>query len=1098
MVFQTPTTGIKWSGSQNAVRLFGLCVLFYGLLPVCVAQQLMFEQLRITSSMRFNPIRAIVQDHDGLMWFGTSIDGLYRYDGQKFTSYRFQPDDSSSLTHNHVCDLLVDPLDSSIWVTHEERGVSRYERRRNRFVRYPFASAADDRVELTALARTANGRMWFGSPDREGLYTLLPDQKLHLLSWSRAAGKIYSMEACQDTLWAGGEGVLMVIHHNRIIDRYDLPAKDAASYPVHSFKRDPKGIWWVATGKGLFRLDPRTGAWTNYAHVTPNPICHDIFIDRQGHYWLSTESRVLMWSRDQQPEQGRILSHSEALRWSLSDDRCYKVFEDRTGTIWVGSYRGLNRYSPHQQKFACYYHHPQDPNSISGNYVVLLQKDQQQRLWIGTRREGIIDLMDPKGQIVKRIRLPTLSSSYDQVATAMYQLDADHYLIGTNKTLWQYHEPSDRFVEMPGIHQGRQKHASIRPMYLYRRQHLLIPSNYGLFVYDLQDKQLKRYILPVPAGESYTSGAAVIKSLYIADDSLIWIGTGERLALFDFDQKTFRYFSLRYEDRPDAPAEKLMVMAILKARQKLWLGTFKGGLLMLDLKKYSPADSIVYFKRFKQENGFPSNNVYSLLYDQTAYLWMGTNDGLVRMNPMSLVHKQYSVEDGLQDDEFNLSSAFRSADGEMFFGGINGFNRFFPANIRDNPARAEVLFTSLDILNQPDSSGLPSSQYLIGAAQTVLRHTQNFIRINFTVAEYTNPAKQQFAYRLVGYDRQWIQGGYTRAAIYTNLPYGKYEFLVKATNSDGIWNETPAVLWITIEAPFWKKWWFYALALLISTAFVYWRINARIESQQLQTRRLEAQVRERTDEIRHQKEIIEEQNLALHKSNQSKDLLFSVLSHDLKSPLHTLKGLLQIFPFLIDAGEKEELKEHSMRIAESVNASLDLLDNVLFWSRTQLDQLVAKPHVFALDELVERTIRLYQQTAVSKQILITKEGQAAAVYADSDMIFVIVRNLLTNALKFTPSGGSICIRTAIEGDFATVSVEDTGIGMSPEMIRRIFVQKESLTTYGTAREKGTGLGLQLCQTFASMNGGHIRVQSVQEKGSQFILHIPLADGMQPA
>jgi signal transduction histidine kinase len=358
------------------------------------------------------------------------------------------------------------------------------------------------------------------------------------------------------------------------------------------------------------------------------------------------------------------------------------------------------------------------------------------------------------------------------------------------------------------------------------------------------------------------------------------------------------------------------------------------------------------------------------------------------------------------------------------------------------------------------------------------------LNFHFFIPHYQQPRRYKTYYHLKNFEKGWNDASGMNMASYANLQPGDYSFYVKTVGIAG--QEYVAQINVVISPPYYKTWWFIGLSFLTVSFLVMTIIRSYISKAKYDRQRLEELLKIRTFEIERSKE-------ELHILNQKKDLIFSILSHDLRSPLTTLKGFLG---YLINHAHEmsiEELKKHAVNIKNSVTNSLDLIDNTLFWSLSQMGNIQYNPSNFSLQILLDKLKGLYQLTADKKKISlnITCEDELI-IFGDENMIYVTLRNLVSNALKFSEEGSPVTISCVRSNGHAEINVIDSGIGMSQEYLKKVLSMDQPLLKKGTSNEKGTGLGLLLCKKFIEMNKGEIRISSVEYKGTTFTVILPLS------
>jgi signal transduction histidine kinase len=491
--------------------------------------------------------------------------------------------------------------------------------------------------------------------------------------------------------------------------------------------------------------------------------------------------------------------------------------------------------------------------------------------------------------------------------------------------------------------------------------------------------------------------------------------------------------------------------------------------------------------------------------------------GISKFDPRTCKFRNFDVYDGLAANEFYMGACAKDGNGNLYFGSNNGVIYFSPDSIKDNPFIPPVYITGFKIFNKlvPDIL-----QQDISETKTItLNHKQSVISFDFVAINYIQPEKNQYAYMMEGFDKDWIYCGTKREVTYTNLDPGKYIFRVKASNNDGVWNNKGDYIKITIRPPWWGTKWFKISALLIFLLSLYVAYYLRIELFRTKEKELTILVRQRTVEISRANEIllerqtsieeyaenlkeanellINKQKLIENQSNQllvlnaTKDRFFSIIAHDLRNPFHVISGFAEI---LLNDNHKfpAEKKEKFLQMihTSSLNGS-NLLENLLQWSRAQTGRITYSPVTLSIVAIVEETITLLEADAERKNIVIkSRIDPTLTVSADENMLKTIFRNLISNAIKFTHNG-SIIIETQIKEKQLEVSITDTGIGIPKDTLDLLFRIDGKVSTKGTANETGTGLGLILCKEFIEKHGGKIWAESEVGTGSKFKFTIPL-------
>jgi len=792
-----------------------------------------FEQLSLEEGLSQTIVECIAQDQRGFMWFGTE-DGLNRYDGYTFTVLRHDPEDPNSLTYNHILSLYVDKA-GYIWVGTFDSGLDRFDPYTESFTHYRHdpgdpSSLSNDHV--ISILEDSFGDLWIGTMrglnrlDREtGEFTRYLNDPADTGSISHNTARVI-YEDRSGTLWIGTEGGGLdrfVREEDRFISYTNDPNNPTsiAHDQVRAIHEDRSGVLWIGTvGGGLCALDGDRETFTNYRHVPGDPtsIGHDqiyaIHEDRTGKLWIGTNGGGLAMF-DPKTRTFTSYTNDPSDPSSLSYDEIYDIFEDNSGVIWLGTYGGgVNKFDSKRKKFEVYRPRPGDPNSLSQSIVwTIYEEEETGVLWIGTHGGGLNrfdrnanrwthyrhDPDDPYSLTADIVRVVYLDSRGTfWVAThggGLCILDRD-----TGRFTSFRHDPDD-----PHSISSDQ----LRSIYEDRSGTLWFGTNGGgLNRFDRAHRTFTRYVNDPDDPQSLSND--YVRVMHEDGDGNFWIGTqGGGLELMDREAGLFSHFKNDPADSNSVSSD--YVFSILEDEAGiLWLGTWGGGLNRFDRRSRT-------FSHYTVEDGLASNSVYGGLMDGQGNIWISTNNGISRFTPRTETFKNYTVDDGLQGNEFNGNSFFKSESGEMFFGGTYGLTAFYPHEIKDNPFVPPIVITSFSKFNKEVKFDKPLSDI----RELVLSHKDYVFSFEFAALDYSAPSKNQYAYRMKGLDDDWIYtGSDKRFAYYTTLPSGRYEFMVKGSNNDGLWNEEGTSVKIRITPPFHQTWWFRAIVFLAAVFLV--------------------------------------------------------------------------------------------------------------------------------------------------------------------------------------------------------------------------------------------------------------------------------------
>ncbi|MGI4832067.1 MAG: ligand-binding sensor domain-containing protein [Janthinobacterium lividum] len=874
------------------------------------AQTYTFEHLSVDNGLSNNSVLSICQDSRGFMWFGT-YHGLNKYDGYRVTSYLSNPHDSLALSDNVVTCLLEDRR-HNLWVGTRLGGLNRYDRATDAFVHYTQESRrpyhlSSNKVEC--LLEDSQGNLWVGT-----------DYGLNLLD--RATGTFRAFYARPRDSTALNSNQVYAITEN---DRHEIlvltnvaglnhynprtqhftQLPNLAGLPTAAtggcLLQDQRQQYWLgASGLGLGRYG--LGPPRRYQHqpVQPRSLSSNqvraVLQTRQGALWVGTDGGGLN-RYNPATDDFTCLQPDEANPGSLSSNAVYSLYEDRAGTLWVGTFGGgVNFYSHYKAKFAQYTHLPHTANSLSNRSVLAMLQDTAGATWLGTDGGGL-DMLDARTHTFRHFRHNPAdpASLSSDVVKSLCEDSRGNLWVGTYLGgLDRYDRARNCFVHYRADSSRTTSLTSnsIWALYEDRHRQLWVSTlGGGLCCMALAHEGVFTQFHP-RAGPG-TLGDYNVVTLREDRAGNLWVGTEDHgLNLYQPRTGTFRYLQHDPNDANSLSSNRIQVI-FEDSHQRLWVGTADGGLNLLNQRKRT-------FQHFTTADGLPSNVINALVEDQAGNLWLSTNKGLARFDPARRTSKCYDREDGLQSNEFNINSALRARSGELYFGGVNGFNVFSPTVLLRNPNVVPVVLTDAQVFNtslRPGPPGSPLTEQISEASTLTLPYQAAAVTLQFAALNFIDPQKSQYAYQLVGFDEAWRFSGTRREATYTNLDPGRYLFQVKAANNDGVWGQHPTTLTLVITPPWWKTLWFRALATLLAlggaTGFYLLRTNAlrkQLRLEKLAELRLkEAELRE--ERLQHDRDL-----MALSKVQLEADVMHknSELATSVMNMVHQNETLLSI------------------------------------------------------------------------------------------------------------------------------------------------------------------------------------------------------------
>ena len=823
--------------------------------PVPYSQTIRFEHLGIAEGLSQSVVNAIIQDRTGFLWVGTE-DGLNRYDGFQMKVFRPEPENPRSLSDRWITSLAED-AQGFLWVGTRQGGLNRYDPETGTFTHFRHEAGVADSLSDDSIRAlyAADGDLWVATANGLDVLETASDIFLHFRAEPPNPQGLSSnsisaiLKDDRNHIWIGtlDAGVSIYDPVSRtftVLQNDPLNPASLSHNRVLSITDDMLGRVWVGAANGINLFSEAGGDFVRFQNDAGDPYSLAgsavlaIFSDRDGGLWVGTESGLDRLDF----ETGRFVHHQhhQAIPNSLSNDTVRAIYEDRGGILWVGTFAGLNKYNRQQDHFAYYQHHPDQPNSLGGNRVQAIHVAPDRAVWIGTNGNGL-DLFSPASQWFSHFRHdpsdPTTLGD-DEVWSVLTDQDGQVW-VGTTVGLDRY-DPSTGDFSHFVPEAGNTKGLAAAPVYSLlqgRDGTLWIGTARGLDQYDPATESFVHF-LPQEAVGAGAPGPQVTALLEDIGGAL-WIGTFDE-GLYRMDQQAPPRFT-KYTYSPGAPhslSNNTVLSLALDSSGTVWIGTGGGG-----LSRFSRSSNT--FTHFTEQDGLPNDVIYAILEDRQGGLWLSTNYGLSRLDADRRSFQNFTSSDGLQSNEFTQGAAARGAQGELYFGGTNGFNILRPESLAANPSVPPVVLTSLTQDGDPLQADIPAE----AVREITLRWPQNSFEFEMAALSFGEPAANQYAYKMEGYDEEWnyLQGG--RDGRYADLPGGEYVLLVKASNSDGIWNETPSRVRVSVTPPFWDTGWFRIVLGAGLFGLVLGSYRLRVRSIESRTRDLERVVRSRTSDL---------------------------------------------------------------------------------------------------------------------------------------------------------------------------------------------------------------------------------------------------------
>ena len=1079
-------------------KIFVLCFFASAFLSA-QNQNIKFEHITTDQGLSSNTVFCLLQDSRGFLWIGT-YDGLNKYDGYKFTVYKNQPGDPFSISNNMIGDLCEDKL-GNIWTGSTwGGGLNKFDYASEKFIRYlndPENSSGINSNLIRSVLADSSGNIWIGTEDAGLDYldvnTGIVKHYIHNENnpYSISSNMIYKVFLdSKNNLWIGtgdnGLNKYLKVRDQFISFKANGDEGSIGGNRIVSISEDPFGFLWIGTEDGgLNKFDPYTNKFEKFIRDPKNSNSlsdNRVYVvdnDSKNLIWIGTDYgglNLFDWSNKKFIHFQKKFGDPG----SISDDLVYSILEDRSGILWFGTWSGgINKYDREKEKFITYSYNPNSPFSLSSNGVFAIHKDKFGDVWVGTETGGLTRINEKKNEFTWYQHNPddpgTISS--DVIYSITEDKDGTLWIGTGNAGICSFDRQKNKFKRFAtnGEYQNSMRDNKIYKIFYDSYGELWIGFvGGGVDKFKPVEKKFIHYEND-PSDPGSVSSQLVY--IFFEDNSRnLWIGTlGDGLMLYNRKTDNFSY----YRNNPENAEKSLSnnaVASLCEDKGILWIGTNGGGLNRFDRSKN-------LFKTFTEKNGLANNVVNGILSDNKGNLWISTAKGISKFNIKSETFTNYFASDGLQGNDFNGGAYYKSQDGEIFFGGTNGLNKFHPEQIKENSFLPPIVITDFRILHKPVEVGYDSLRSRTILEKSIsemeiinLNHYDNILTFEIAALDFHSPEKNRYAYMLEGFDQHWIYtDAENRSITYTNLEPGEYTLRVKGSNNDGIWNQAGTSLKIIINPPWWSTWWSYIIyGILLSVAFT---ISTRIY---LNRQRLKTQLA-----------LEYEHSSKLEEIDKMKSTFYTNISHEFRTPLMLILGPADrlVTKLNDEDGQKQIglIKANAKRLLNLINQLLDL-------SRLEAGRLKLNAALGNISQFVKGLAMEFESIAerkdISLKIIIEKEDIEA--YFDKEKMEKIITNLLSNALKFTSAGGriTVMVKSTLLNQVEIV-VRDSGIGISKSEIPKIFDRFYQVDGTITREHEGTGIGLALTKELIELHKGNISVDSVEGQWTEVKISLPL-------
>ena len=1103
-------------------ELFIICGLF------AQKQQFYYEHYTTEDGLVYDEILYAHIDNDGFIWLATAA-GLQCIESYSFKEYYFDSNDSTSISDNFITSIFED-REGKLWIGTSRDGLNVHDKEYGNFFTYKYNSADSNSISSDVIPRASK----VITQDVDGYLWVNTDKSLNKINTSNKSVQRhygnYKGEIIYDddehVLWIASDFLKKFNIKTGKLDSYNFDKTSAHHFnSIKSIILDDEGLVWLGTDRGVAIFDKtqntfytlenflkRKGIKNDLRFAWANQSINSVYQDLHSNIWIAIEKVIYIINK--KDGKFRILKHENENKNSLLDGSIDAIYGSQTGSVLVAYIRqGITIVDINIKDFRHLQNIQDNPKSISSNAVRSIVKDKRNNLWIGMYDHGLNFIPDQNIEnISHNIFDPddvnTINSNY---ITAIFIDNDERLWVGTYEDGYCY---ADDIYNTAHLKFTRSEFSGKKEIHEFLQDHnnrIWISTNTGFYIYDKQKNRHIHY------GDSINQVKKVqdlnIQSVIMEAPNTFWLATwnqGVCKLVVNSDSLLTPTISkdslIIYNDLDEAVLAGLdnRFITILRGKNNVfWLGSNVNGLV-----KMVETEGELKFTKYDVSSGAPSNSVYGIEEDKNGNIWVSTTKGIGKFVPDKEQFFNYYVSDGVQSNSFSWDSHFKSADGEMFFGGINGLTSFYPEDIEDDTTLVKAYISKLIINHNEIETGQKVNNRIIlekdirFTDMLSLSHRESIFSLEFGVLNNHNPSELIFSYILEGYDEDWINiNSEKRTATYTNLNDGTYYFKVRASKQIGSWG-SPSTLEIIVIPPWWKTWWAFSLYLLIFILLLY------LLQQQLVNRA----------ELKHSLELEQYKHERDNELNQEKFRFFTNLSHEFRTPLTLILGPLDKM-IRNNEGNFRVHQKHQLIQKQSLKL-LRLTNQLMNFRKYEIDNLKLRSAEGNIIDFLDEIAIAFRNQARTREIhfhFIAKEKEIK-MWFDRDKFEIILANLLSNAFKFTPKNGAINLRVkqtdskrvidikqncskneyACYGelpnnvtDLLQIELEDTGCGIKSDQLKYIFERYFQASNLQSISIGGTGIGLEITKNYVELHHGSIMVHSQEGKGSTFYIWIPL-------
>ncbi len=1055
--------------------IFGFVfIMFFSIGEIAFGQTNIEDPITIDNGLVNNEVTSIHQDKYGFLWFGTR-GGLSKYDGYDFSVIRYAPFSGNNLT-NQAVEAIAEDNYHTLWIGTKNGGLNSYSLLKDS-VKHYYPSSDIKIQEIKDLEVDSSGTLFIGS--LHGIYTF-------------SNGKFKTI-------------------NNQL--------------SINTIKIDVSGRVWVGTSSGLFLYQQKSKTLKSINLGLKNPNITSIAIDNKAGAIYLGGWHVGLLKYHVKSQKAESFLNTQSKENANDSENTYRLYLDKSRNLWVGTWGGgLDKFDINKKTFEHLNIKPVDVFNTDYDIILSIEQDLTGIIWIGTDGGGICKIDPFKKKFETITRLPSKNNLFTNThITSVFEDLNGGLWVGTRGSGLSYSKDKLTFSHKTTFDEKD----NIRAFYEDNKKDLWVGTSSGLLIYQDYYKQTNKYLYVnnnnAPNSLSGPKITAIVKDksqiiwvgtqehglnkvigkengipifkrfpehlgikgalqndriscMLVDSKNRLWIGTYDGLHLYN--RKSDNFYVFRRQPNQKKGLSNNTILSLTEDHNgSIWVGTQQG---VNELKFINKNQ--VTFNTYFEQTGFPNDYIHAILVDQLDNIWMSTNRGITKFNKKTQTFRNFDKRDGVASNTFSENCSFLAKDGLMFFGGISGLTYFYPNNIFLNRYQPKVFITNLKINNKNVGVGeiveknkiLSKSIFL--TKEIELSHKEDIISLSFSALDFHASNKNQYRYKLQGFDKNWVNSGRRRYVTYTNLPSGSYTFKVMASNSDQIWTEGESVLNISILPPPWKTWWAYSIYLLIIIGLLWL-------SRYITLSRLNLKNKLEIADINYKNE---------HEITEIKSKFFSNVSHEFRTPLTLMIGPLETL------SKSDQLDKTSKFILQKVqNQSkrlLSLVNQLLDFNKAENNVLTLNAYkqeiVFILNGIYESFIDESNRKKI--EFYFNASNEEIYLNIDKDKIESIAYNLLSNAFKFTPNGGLIKfeIRLKNNNSQCEIIISDSGKGISEHEKSKVFDRFYQVAQAEPGQFAGTGIGLAFVKDLVELHGGSIIIEDNKPSGIIFKVSLP--------